>query len=323
MSGAPIPAPGAHGGDAAAVAAWLGVARSAVLDLSQTLNPWAADPRPVIARHLDAVRDYPDDGPATDVLAAALGMPADRVLLTNGAAEAIAIVAAELGPGWAEPDEFSLYRRHLHLHDRPGRRGLDEAGPRWRANPHNPRGTLAGPGSGADVWDEAFWPMSTGTWTRGDADRGAIVIGSLTKLLAVAGLRIGYILCSTAAMRARLEHRRPRWSVNGLVCAALPELLDTVDLVHTARAVAAGRVDLAEVLSAHGLAVVPSVAPWLLVTGDADLRTRLARQAVVVRDCTSFAMPGTFRIAVPDAHGLGRLDEALRVTSAPVDGVPS
>ncbi|HZU79488.1 MAG TPA: hypothetical protein VE991_06195 [Acidimicrobiales bacterium] len=32
-----------------------------------------------------------------------------------------------------------------------------------------------------------------------------------------------------------------------------------------------------------------------------------------MRDCASFAMPGTVRIAVPDARGLERLQTALRL----------
>ena len=58
-----------------------------------------------------------------------------RLLLTNGGAEAIALVAAELGPGWVDEPDFSLYRRHLPA--------IDPDGPRWRSNPHNPTGRLA------------------------------------------------------------------------------------------------------------------------------------------------------------------------------------
>ena len=51
-----------------------------------------------------------------------------------------AVVSArvqELGPGRVDEPEFSLYRRHLPA--------LDPEGPRWRSNPHNPTGRLAGP----------------------------------------------------------------------------------------------------------------------------------------------------------------------------------
>jgi len=166
-----IPAPGRHGGDGAAVAAALGLDPTSVLDLSLSVNPLAPDPGPVLARHLDAVHRYPDPARATAALAGALGVDADRLLLTNGAAQAIALVAAELG-GRVEEPEFGLYPR-------------GGSGPWWRSNPRNPTGRLAASGQRAGVWDEAFYPLATGRWTRGDRD--AVVVGSLTKLLAEHG----------------------------------------------------------------------------------------------------------------------------------------
>ncbi len=41
------------------------------------------------------------------------------------------------------------------------------------------------------------------------------------------------------------------------------------------------------------------------------LRARLIPEGIVVRDCTSFGMPTTVRIAVPTPGGLERLDAAL------------
>jgi histidinol-phosphate/aromatic aminotransferase/cobyric acid decarboxylase-like protein len=94
-----------------------------------------------------------------------------------------------------------------------------------------------------------------------------------------------------------------------LACAALPELLELVDLPSWARAIAALRDDLVAVLKDAGFDPRPSDAPWVLV--DAPLRDRLAPKGVVVRDCASFGLPGVTRIAVPDEHGLARLEEAL------------
>jgi histidinol-phosphate/aromatic aminotransferase/cobyric acid decarboxylase-like protein len=295
-------APGEHGGDGPRLARVLGIEPAAVLDLSASLNPVAPDPVPVLAYHLDAVGRYPDAGPATAALAAAMGVDPDRLLLTNGGAEAIALVAAERPTGWVDDPEFSLYRRHLT--------SLDPAAGRWRSNPHNPSGLLAAAGEGAAVWDEAFWPLATGTWTRGDADSGALVVGSLTKLLACPGLRVGYVLCSDPDGAARLARRQPQWAVNGLAAAALPELLALVDLPRWAAAAAGRRHLLADTLRAAGYQPRPSDANWVLVDAD-DLRARLAARAISVRDCTSFGMPGTVRIAVPDAAGLARLEAAL------------
>jgi histidinol-phosphate/aromatic aminotransferase/cobyric acid decarboxylase-like protein len=299
-----IPA-GEHGGDGARLAAALGLPPGAVLDLSASLNPVAPDPAPIIARHLDALSRYPDPTRATEALAAQLQVPPGQLLLTNGGAEAIALVAAELGRGRVDEPEFSLYRRHL-----PADGADDPDGPRWRSNPHNPSGRLATPDETALVWDEAFWPLATGTWTRGDAARGAIVLGSLTKVLACPGLRLGYVHAADEDLIARLARRQPRWAVNGLAAQALPDLLQEVDLPGWADHTRSLRLKLAALLTSAGYDSLPSDANWLLVHAP-GLRDRLAAQAILVRDCASFGLPGTVRLAVPDDKGLLRLEQAL------------
>ncbi len=255
-----VPAPGPHGGDAAAVAAALGLDPDPVLDLS--------------------------------VFAEAIGVDPDRVLLTNGGAEAIALVAAEAGGRVDEPE--------FRLHPRGG-------GPRWRSNPHNPTGRLAGPGERADVWDEAFYPLATGRWTRGD--EGAVVVGSLTKLLACPGLRVGYVLADPGLV-ARCRRRQPTWSVNALACGAVPALLGAVDLPGWSAGVAALRAELVGLLRRHGLEPWPSDANWVLVESP-GLRERLAPHGVVLRDCANFGLDRVVRIAVPGRVGLATLDAAL------------
>jgi histidinol-phosphate/aromatic aminotransferase/cobyric acid decarboxylase-like protein len=296
------PRPGDHGGDGARLAAALGVHPDAVLDLSASLNPVAPDPTPVLAAHLHAARRYPDPEPATAALAAAMGVDPDRLLLTNGGAEAIALVATEVGAGWVDEPDFSLYRRHLPV--------ISPSAGRWRSNPHNPSGRLAAAGETAAVWDEAFWPLATGTWTRGDAGRGAIVLGSLTKLLACPGLRVGYVLCPDAALPARLRRRQPQWALNGLAASALPELLATIDLPGWATAIRLLRGQLVAALTRAGLNPHEGDANWVLVEAP-GLRERLASAAILVRDCRSFGLPDTVRIAVPGVDGLQRLEAAL------------
>jgi histidinol-phosphate/aromatic aminotransferase/cobyric acid decarboxylase-like protein len=273
-----------------------------ILDLSASLNPVAPDPVPVLGRHLDAIGRYPDPTAAAAALAAAMGVEAERLVLTNGGSEAIALVAAELEVGWVEEPEFSLYGRHLPA--------LDPAAGRWRSNPHNPSGLLAAAQETAAVWDEAFWPLATGTWTRGDARAGSVVVGSLTKLLACPGLRLGYALCPDDRLAARLAARQPKWAVNGLAASALPELLQQVDLRAWTAAITGLRHDLISILEHAGYHPRPSQANWLLLDA-AQLREELAAEAILVRDCTSFGLPGTVRIAVPNEAGLSRLEAAL------------
>lgn len=287
------PTSGPHGGDGARVAEALGLDPATVLDLSASLNPVAPDVAPIVAAHLDDLRRYPDATGASAALAAALEVEPERLLLTNGGAEAISLVAALLGGTVAEPD-FGLYPR-------------GEAGPVWRSDPHNPTGLLAAPGDTADVWDEAFYPLATGQWTAGHR---AVVVGSLTKLFACPGLRIGYLLADEALVE-RARAAQPAWSVNGLASAVLPKLLASADLAAWVTSISGLRADLVRVLQRHGLDPQPSDANYVLCAGAGGLRERLAPKGVVVRDCTSFGLRDHVRVAVPDERGLERLEEAL------------
>jgi histidinol-phosphate/aromatic aminotransferase/cobyric acid decarboxylase-like protein len=267
-----------------------------VLDLSASLNPFAPDLAPLIARHAAAAARYPDATTATRRLAEAIGCDPGRLLLTNGGSEAIRIVAAEVGGGVLAEPEFSL-------HPRGG------SGPRWRSDPHNPSGRLAPPELEAEVWDEAFYPLAAGRWTAG---RPGVVVGSLTKVLACPGLRLGYVLADDVDRFAR---HQPGWPVSTLALDVLVDLLDRVELEAWSSAIASQRAALTKVLEDHDLVVEAADAPWVLVHGP-GLRERLAPSGVVVRDCASFGLDGWARVAVPDDDGLARLAVALE-RSAP------
>jgi histidinol-phosphate/aromatic aminotransferase/cobyric acid decarboxylase-like protein len=293
---------GTHGGDVVSVGRALGIDPATVLDLSASLNPLAPDVTALAVPRLGHLRRYVDDvelADATGCLAGAMGVEPGRLVLTNGAAEAIALVAAGQSDGWVVPPEFSLYERHLAI--------LRPDAPRWRSNPNNPCGHLAAPDERAGVWDESFFPLATGTWTRGDDD--AYRIGSLTKLWACPGLRLGYVIAPSPAAAEALAHRQPAWSVNGLALALLAPLLDRTDLPAWAAGISVLRGEVARLFA--GFEVVESAANWVLVHGAGHLRTPLARQGVLVRDCTSFGLAGTIRVAVPAEAGLERLAAAM------------
>jgi histidinol-phosphate/aromatic aminotransferase/cobyric acid decarboxylase-like protein len=290
-----IPVASAHGGDGPAIAHALGVDPASILDLSQSLNPFAPDIARVASRRLLSLRHYPDARHATGLLAEAIGVDRSTVLLTNGGSEAIVLVRRAIGGRVIEP-EFALHPRGTE-------------GPTWRSNPHNPTGALAAPDDHADVWDEAFYPLATGTWTRGDAD--AIVVGSLTKVFACPGLRLGYVLAPSDVI-STLDP--PPWSVGSLPLALLPDLLSSAQLGEWRARIAQQRDALVALLSRLGIAARCEAAPWVLAEAP-GLRERLAPRAVVVRDCASFGLPGVARIAVPDDDGLERLSRALEETA--------
>ncbi len=169
---------------ASRVAAALGLDPAGVLDLSASMNPVAPDPVPVLARHLDATRPLPgsatgDRGAGRDARGrrttaccspTAAPRPSPSSPPSCGRGGSTSRTSASTGATW---------------------RASIDGGPRFRSNPHNPTGVLAAPDDRAGVWDEAFYPLATGRWTRGDVDRGSVVVGSLTKVLACPGLRLG------------------------------------------------------------------------------------------------------------------------------------
>ena len=294
---------GAHGGDAHRLARSLGRDRRDILDLSASLNPVAPDCRPVLRDALDELDHYPDDSRATEALAEAMDVEANRLVLTNGGAEAIALVARRHPVGWADEFDFSLYRRHLEI--------PDPNGPLWRSDPHNPTGRLMDrDDTRAAVRDEAFYLLATGNWTRGDTD--VTVVGSLTKAWAVPGLRIGYVLCPDADEAEMIRLLRPQWSVNGLVCAALPALLELADPTGWRDGIGALRRQLVDVLRRHDIEPEPSDVNYVWVPHAPRLRELLLPEGILVRDGTSFGHRDAVRIAVPDAAGLARLSDTLQ-----------
>jgi histidinol-phosphate/aromatic aminotransferase/cobyric acid decarboxylase-like protein len=234
-----------------------------------------------------ALTAYPDPAAATNQLAAAMGVDPDLLVLTNGGAEAIALVAAATGAGSVVDPEFALYRRHLAR--------VEASAPRWRSNPSNPLGRLAAPGEAAGVWDEAFYPLATGRWTRGDASWR---VGSLTKLWSCPGLRLGYAIAPDREAALRLRAAQPQWAVNGLALALLPVLLAGTDLPGWADRIGVLRRRFVAALGDLDLDVHDTDANWVLVDRP-GLRAALALHGLVVRDCASFGMPGVHRVAVP------------------------
>lgn len=301
---AAIPAPGVHGGDAWRLAAALGVPPGTIVDLSLSTNPFAPDVGALISDLIverpEALTSYPDQTEAATRFAAEIGEHPARVVLTNGGAEAIALVAAIEGTGHVVGPEFSLYERHLSR--------LEPGGPRWRSNPSNPLGRLADAHERARVWDEAFYPIATGRWTRGDTEGWRL--GSLTKLWSCPGLRLGYVIAPTVEAADELRRIQPRWSVNGLALAALPALLDATDLAGWAAAICdLGRV-FAGRLRGIGFSVETTDANWVLVHR-AGVREALARHRVLVRDCASFGLTGLARVALPRPDELELVVEAF------------
>ncbi|MBM7092467.1 threonine-phosphate decarboxylase [Streptomyces sp. S12] len=291
-----------------------------------------------IAASLTGLAAYPDGRAARAAVAARHGVPAERVLLTAGAAEAFVLLARALParrpvvvhPQFTEPEAALRDAGHtvdrVLLREADGFR-LDPAAVPEDAdlvvvgNPTNPTSVLhpaaalaglARPGRTLVV-DEAFMDAVPGEreTLAGRTDvPGLVVLRSLTKTWGLAGLRIGYVLAAPETVAA-LERAQPLWPVStpALVAAqACVEGPALTEAERAARRVAADRAHLVaglRRLSPHGVRVVPDAeGPFVLVRlpDAATVRARLRDLGYAVRRGDTF--PGLdrewLRLAVRD-----------------------
>ncbi len=256
-------------------------------------------------------------------MADAIGVDHQRLLLTNGGSEAISLATSKFGGRvHAEPD-FALLPRittndgfdatSAEADDNDDNDDNDNNiynddnndGPIWRSDPNNPTGTLADSSLTCDIWDEAFYPLATGTWT---AHRPSLAtVGSLTKVFACPGIRLGYVISDAVDELSRLQ---PKWSVNSLALAMLPDLLELADLPTWHTQITHARSALVNTFETHNITVSAADAPWILAHHH-GLRERLIPHGIVVRDCTNFGLKDTYRVAVCNNKQLERLSTAL------------
>lgn len=297
---------------------------------------------------LDTLGSYPNATAATAAIAARHARPVDQVLPTAGGAEAFTLIARALRPlrpvvvhpQFTEPE--AALRAAGHLVDRVLLAAADGFALHPTAvpeaadlvmigNPTNPTGVLhpagalralAGPGR-VLVVDEAFLDAVPGEAESlaGEQLPGLLVVRSLTKTWALAGLRAGYVVGDESLIR-RLASQQPPWSVSAPALAAI-EACCAPEAVARAAAelpiIADWRDRLVGGLDALGLPVVGApVTPFVLVDTAQVLppglvREDLRRRGIVVRRGDTFPGlgPAWIRIAVRDPATTDRLLAAL------------
>jgi histidinol-phosphate aminotransferase len=329
---------------------------AALVDLA--VNVRAGTPpewlRQEVAASLSSLAAYPDGRAARAAVAARHGLPAERVLLTAGAAEAFVLLARALEvrrpvvvhPQFTEPE--AALRDAGHTVDRVLLRAengfrLDPGAVPEDAdlvvigNPTNPTSVLhpaeavcrlARPGRTLVV-DEAFMDAVPGERESlaGRTDvPGLVVLRSLTKTWGLAGLRIGYVLAS-AGVIASLVRAQPLWPVSTPALAAAEACVAPRALAeagHAAHRIASDRAHLVAGLAAfadRGVRVVePAEGPFVLVRmpDAAAVRHRLRKLGYAVRRGDTFPGLGEewVRIAVRDRATVGGFLEALSAALA-------
>ncbi|MCS7107109.1 MAG: histidinol-phosphate aminotransferase family protein [Acidilobaceae archaeon] len=330
-----------------------GRAPEGVIDFSAPLNPLGppeglAEIVEELARSRSYTR-YPDYEyrELREALASYYGLDEEEVVPLNGAAEALNLLVELLRPRAVitfEPT-FGDHKAYLRALRIPwitlplGRRrfaleaellcSLPAEVRRGSlvllSNPNNPTGHLARREelekalecSSYLLVDEAFADFTL------DAEsmlgRGAFVARSLTKILAIPGLRAGFLYAPREARK--VDAIRQPWNVNSLAAAALARFLREGDMRGFVRrsAEVLGREGefLLSALSSLGLRAFPSAAPFLLAEHAVPhplFNSLLAKRGVYVRDASSFhyLTPYHSRISVRLREENVRLVEAIR-----------
>jgi histidinol-phosphate aminotransferase len=316
----------------------LGVDPAEVLDFSANVAPGGASAAVRAAVCGADFSTYPDRDakPLAEMIARRHCVHPSCVVIGNGSTELIRLVAQiwltpsdvalSLGPAFGEYEVATrLARAHMAEHrlvcgdggfvydHRSFRREVERLSPQlcWLCSPNNPTGVSIPPACIEElvvdfpgtlfVLDEAYCDLLPGSqWTQSVLDRGnLVVLRSMTKTWALAGLRLGYALAHGATAGV-LNRAKPPWNVN--VCAqsagiaALREPSGRTRVLDEQRE---GRDYLMCGLAALGWKVLASDAGFFLVrVGQAsEMRGKLLRLGCLVRDCSSFGLPEYVRIS--------------------------
>lgn len=142
-----------------------------------------------------------------------------------------------------------------------------------------------------------------------------ILVRAFTKIFAIPGVRLGYLVCSDPLLLGKISRQLPEWNVSvfaqaaGCGCAA-----QTVFIEKTAAFIEKERQFLESGLRQAGYKVFSGKANFLLVYSKQPLYDRLLEKGILIRDCENFRglSKGFYRIAVKSRKENEILLEAIK-----------
>jgi histidinol-phosphate aminotransferase len=329
--------PAIHGGIDYAEISEKGFLPDEILDFSNNCNPMG--PPPGLKTFIKNVNmeAYPDSGSIElrTVLADKLLIDKDNLIIGSGSTELIRLIAfAYLGrvsnalifqPSYGEyelacqlagctikkvtlssADDFKI-----DIDDTLSQLQQNNFKAIFLCNPDNPTGRYLG---GNDVeqiirannnclviLDEAYIAFTDNTWNSIDLVKydNLVIIRSMTKDFALAGLRIGYAIADKEIISV-LNRIKPPWNVSSVAQKAAIYSLDCKKYIDRSWSeLQKARRFLIGEIGKMGLETVPSQTNFFLVkVGDAlKVRQALLKKGMLVRDCSSFGLPEYIRIA--------------------------
>lgn len=301
-----------------------------------------------LCNRIDEIGHYPEPVPFTleARMASGFGIPSDAVCVTNGATEAIYLIAQTfrgIRSAVVQPT-FSEYadacRMHGHritsLYQLPEKKNdyrlPDDIQLLWLCNPNNPTGTVLGKEYLAGLIEhnpqvcfvidqsyEYFTLHPLFSAKEAASYPNVLLLHSMTKRYALPGLRLGYVTGHSDWV-SRLRFNRMPWSVNQLAIEAGMYLLeqdmpDSLDVPAYLRETARLRSALEGL---GGLEVWPTETHFMLVRlrvgKAAALKDYLANEhGILIRDASNFEGLDNrfFRIATQSPEENDRLVAAV------------
>lgn len=128
-----------------------------------------------------------------------------------------------------------------------------------------------------------------------------LLVRAFTKIFAVPGVRLGYLICSNAELLQKIGKQLPEWNLSvfaqaaGIVCASQRAYVEkTVEYVEKERQF------LSDHLTRLGLRVFSGEANFILIYSEKPLYQELLKRGILIRDCENFRglSKGYYRIAV-------------------------
>lgn len=346
--------PAVHGGIDFAELEGLGIRPESIVDFSVCTNPFG--PPPSVRKALISANPmrYPDSRSTVlrRALAAYFNVSEGNVLVASGSTDIIRMAAlAYSGPGdtiLVPRPTYGDYEIACRLAGavvvaRPRARGKDlrlnlseligflrRRRPRllFLCNPNNPTGqyfsredvtaVLDSSPETLVVLDEAYAAFVAGRWSSGalTSRRNLLVVRSMTKDYALAGLRLGYALAHRSII-STLERVQSPWSVNAPAQSAGLAVLEAEGYLEKCRKrIETAKTFLMGELERLGLETVPSAANFFLVRvgNAARFRSELLQRGFLVRDCASFALPDYIRLGVRTLPDCRRLIGAIEAS---------
>lgn len=340
-----------HGGDV--------YSREIYLDFSVNVNPYGTPQSVLdaITESLPFMHRYPDPHcrKLTSAIAEFECVPREYILCGNGASELIRSFcraafparAAETAPSFSEYSlglerlgcdviRYPLSREKDFILDGNFLEFLRQRSPNaiFLCNPNNPTGRLINPKLLKDILsfcaendirlllDECFLDMSDG----GESLKAYLrdvpqlfILKAFTKSFGMAGLRLGYCMCSDKELLSNISADAQPWNVSlPAQAAGVAALRDSEFVQMAGEMISRERPRLKRELEKLGFYVCPSEAVFLLFQGREGLDRDLLSGGIAIRSCENFhgLGPGWYRAAVK----LPEENDALIKAIADIEG---